>query len=380
MFSVETFKAISKMIVNLIPQGAIFLVVEGDTFVWKVSSNNFNLKAFDVGVKLDGRSVSLRAMKEKRTITEKVPRSIYGIRVTVTSSPIIDENGQCVGATSVVFPVLHPIASAFDNIAPLLSEMFPEGAFIYMSDLDKIAYRQPSSKFDIPHIPVGYVLKENDNAWKVIRTKKPHIQEFDASKYGVPTLFMTYPIFDEEDPKELVATFGIVLPKSNAVHLREMSNTVDVQLGNISATIEELAASASQIHINQQGLNTDITDITKFSEEINQISMFIKQVSDQTKMLGLNAAIEAARAGDAGRGFGVVAQEIRKLSDQSSSSVPKINELTNLIKNKVNEASNKSKLSLSSSQEQAAATEEITAGIEEITNLANDLNALAKSI
>jgi methyl-accepting chemotaxis protein len=111
-------------------------------------------------------------------------------------------------------------------------------------------------------------------------------------------------------------------------------------------------------------LNNEIKKVISLSEEINKVSSFIKEIADETKMLGLNAAIEAARAGDAGRGFGVVAEEIRKLSEQSKSTVPKIKELTDNIKSKVSEASERSQNSLASSQEQAAATEETTASVE----------------
>lgn len=56
-----------------------------------------------------------------------------------------------------------------------------------------------------------------------------------------------------------------------------------------------------------------------------------ENMADETQMSGLNAAIEAARAGDAGRDFGVVAEEIRKLSDQSKQTAEQIRQLTKTI-------------------------------------------------
>lgn len=194
--------------------------------------------------------------------------------------------------------------------------------------------------------------------------------------YGEPVLETCYPLFDN-DGSELVATFGLVIPKIEAVNLRQISKNLEEGLTEISATIEELAASATNIHENEQLLNKNINEITGLSQEINEVSTFIKEIADETKMLGLNAAIEAARASDAGRGFGVVAEEIRKLSEQSKSTVPKIKKLTDEIIEKVNESSEKSKGSLESSQEQAAATEEVTASIEEITSMSEELNKIS---
>lgn len=358
----------------------MYMITQGDKVIWKNASDVFDIDVLSVGSRVRSETSACKAASQKKVITEKVPRSLFGMRFLVTSIPMVDESGDAIGAFSTYYPLLHPIDAAFDHFAPILAEMFPEGVLLYMTDLQKYIHRQSSKVFDLPVNQIGDELKEDDNAFKAIKTKQMSVAEVDASRYGLPLFVVSYPLFDEDNENEVVATFGMVIPKKTAAQLRDMSENLDNGLSGISAALEQLAASATQIHTNEQELNKDIKGITSLSDEINEVSVFIKEIADETKMLGLNAAIEAARAGDAGRGFGVVAEEIRKLSEQSKSTVPKIKKLTDSIKANVTIVSEKSESSLHSSQEQAAATEEITASIEEITSMAEELNSIAKQL
>jgi len=375
----EVWKDIMTIMCDQFPGGAVFAVSDLEKCTWKVASKAFDIPEFKLGTKVRVGGAVYQCIQKGDMAQEKIPRSVYGMRILMTAVPVFD-NDQVVGSTIMLLPRLHPIARAFGDFAPLIANMFSEGSFLYQTDLEKFIARCPSKQFDLPHVIIGDRFKEDSAAGRAIKTKQMVIQEFGADMYGVPTMVMNYPVFDEDDPGQVLGTFGIVLPRQMAVDLRQMANNLTSGLEQISAVIEEMAASSSQITSNEQMLNKNVNDIYAISEEINEVLAFIKQIADETKMLGLNAAIEAARAGEAGRGFGVVAEEIRKLSDESKETVVKIRGLTERIKDKINDTTMGSDLTLRSSEEQAAATEEMTASIEEITSMAVQLDKMANSM
>lgn len=162
--------------------------------------------------------------------------------------------------------------------------------------------------------------------------------------------------------------------------LRAVVDVLDDSLHQISATMEELAASAGTVSENQSKLNGEISNVNTVTGEINSVMDLIKEIADETRLLGLNAAIEAARAGEAGLGFGVVAQEIRKLSSDSKETVGKIKEFTNVIRNSVDRTVSMGNETALNVDQQAAAIEEITASLQEITTITEQLSALSRDM
>ncbi|MCR8634747.1 methyl-accepting chemotaxis protein [Paenibacillus radicis (ex Xue et al. 2023)] len=105
-----------------------------------------------------------------------------------------------------------------------------------------------------------------------------------------------------------------------AEEARKGSMDVDqaiVQMSSIKAKVGETASTIAELH--------------ELSTKIDRILSVVREISEQTRLLALNASIEAARAGEHGRGFQVVAAEVRKLADESSESTKQIAELIAMV-------------------------------------------------
>lgn len=162
--------------------------------------------------------------------------------------------------------------------------------------------------------------------------------------------------------------------------LRKISDQISSSLTQAAARLGEVAEGSNELAGFTQKLLGLALRTGEQVNETDQVVSIIKNVASQTNLLGINAAIEAAHAGDKGRGFGVVAGEIRKLSNETVNSTKRIQDTLLSFKEATSQMGTSIERIASIIQEQAESSEQMSAFIDEIQGMSEKLNEFAKKL
>ena len=162
--------------------------------------------------------------------------------------------------------------------------------------------------------------------------------------------------------------------------LAENAETLSSTIQQINTTMGEVASGAEKLANLGQDLSETANNAQETASKSNEILELIQKIANQTRIIGLNAAIEAARVGEAGRGFGVVATEVKKLADNSSTSIQEINDIITQIVSYIESMHRGIQETGNVSENQAAATQQVLASVQEIVTISSNLTELANNL
>ena len=149
---------------------------------------------------------------------------------------------------------------------------------------------------------------------------------------------------------------------------------------------QESLAGMERIHVTVNNATTSVEKLGRSSQEVGTIVAVIKEIADQTNLLALNAAIEAARAGEQGRGFAVVADEVRKLAEKTTQATAEISKMIQNIQNETRHAVDaigqgmaEASAGVGHAREAGAALETIAGSVAEVTTQVGEITSAAAS-
>ncbi|OWA34550.1 chemotaxis protein [Saccharibacillus sp. O16] len=271
------------------------------------------------------------------------------------------------------------IVDSMMTVVPYLGKMMRENTAITIYDRTRILYYEQNGSFDLGHKSGDPLLPGFENFAALKGSKNPSLAEYPAELfgYGYPLHAISIPLVENG---EVAAVLTVTYDQTNQEKLQSIASdnlSIADQLvemvQHVAAHSEELQATSEQILQNTQ------TAVQK-SGRITSVATLIKEISDQTNMLGLNAAIEAARVGELGAGFGVVAAEVRKLAVHSKSATADIEAALKDVQDSIRVMESEIAQIVASSQEQAHLVTNFTEVIERLQQTGESMRGLAGSL
>lgn len=250
----------------------------------------------------------------------------------------------------------------FVEMAPYIPMFIEEPVSVAITNRETFIYNQPC-----PELPVqcklGEPFPEGNTPSIVVRSGEKIVREVSEKVYGIP--FKSYAIPLKENGRVvgcLMIAKSITVIKNSKEAITNLSDEIE----QVTAAVNEIAEGVQTSSENNHEVYRLMGALLEETQKMNHILTAINKLSNSTKILGLNASIESARAGAAGRGFSVVAKEIERLSSSTTQSAKEIGDMLGSIEVQLNNISERSKETTDTFMQQAASLEEIAATMQNL--------------
>lgn len=268
--------------------------------------------------------------------------------------------------------------SQIKTIFSIFPTLFSSDTALGLTDLEKYQIILQAKTFKL-NASEGMELPKGGASEKAIKNKQKGSMRYPKEAFGFPIVVSAIPIIN---PNTGNVVGSIVtassLEKESAVI--EMANELQSFSDELSNSSEKLASSTREMASDSKNVQNLVTETQQGITSMDDIIKYLKDIAHTTNLLGLNASIEAARANEHGRGFSVVATEIRKLATNSNDSTANINETLSKIKKDINDIASVLNGFLTTNEAQAAQAEQIAIESQKLGNLSNKLLKLSQDV
>lgn len=253
---------------------------------------------------------------------------------------------------------------------PIIELMYDNDACIGITDKEKYIYVHQGENFKLG-VSVGDPIVKG--ALPVLKSGKPLVHHVPLSYCKDIANSYIYPLFEDG---ELVGLIIIAVLMKEKTQIRESVSKLMESMSQISLDIKEATTGVQDLAEMNSSLVNRANYSTEKAKDTDEIVDIIKGISSQTNLLGLNASIEAARAGEYGKGFSVVAKEIRKLSVDSKESIEKIDNIIKEISDGIGSIDEGLKNINEVSQKQYKSLENISSSLDGVNIVIEELHKL----
>lgn len=255
-----------------------------------------------------------------------------------------------------------------------LSDIVPADYGVTLGDRTTCLLYKPAKKLDLK-APVGQPLREGSAIKRAVDEKRRIFTRIDKSVRGIPYIAMATPILNSRN--EVIGAVTITEPIDLYDGFKDMAASLKESISSLASASEQIAAQSEEIAAVSHNLTNSAKNSQQRVQDTDQVLGLIKNISSQTNLLGLNAAIEAARVGENGRGFGVVADEIRKLATSSAESIKRVESIIQEIKDASATSYQQSTQIETTMAQIAEAISHIASTIQQINTMAENLDQTA---